>query len=261
MNTRVLIEKIPDFIHNILVNAPDEEIAKKNYQAGLDIFGACGWIHKAAKLSVEPGIKTVDDFRRKFPGQLSDKDLPIGKHQKPTPHNYYYNRNEARSEARRELHIIHSSNDSRSDMFRDNLASYHFIDTQTNLDWRELARVQMEFSEVTEIVINSTEILRRTSNEDIRRRTINLLGAEPVMLDLEKVTVDLLNILNRKGDIYNRLAMNEDGSQNMQYINSICPSAGNTSLRYRTLMAMTEVRLEIQGKNPKIIIDLDYQSK
>ena len=114
------------------MNAPEGEAAQITHQAALDIFNAYGWVHKAAKLSVEPGIKTVEDFRRKFPGQLSDKDMPIGKHQKPSKFNYYTNRNPLRSECRRQLNIIQTSNDDRSSMFRSNLASYHFIDTQVN---------------------------------------------------------------------------------------------------------------------------------
>ena len=107
-------------------------MAQINHQAALDIFNAYGWVHKAAKLSVEPGIQTVEDFRRKFPGQLSCKDLPIGKFQRPSSNNYFYNRNEARSETRRQLQVIHTSNDDRSSLFRENLASYRFIDTQVS---------------------------------------------------------------------------------------------------------------------------------
>ena len=115
------------------MNAPENEAAQATHQAALDIFNAYGWVCKASKLSVEPGIKTVEDFNRKFPGQLSDKDLPIGKFQKPTRMNYYYNRNEGRAEARRQLNVIHTSNDDRSTLFRSNLSSYHFIDTQVHI--------------------------------------------------------------------------------------------------------------------------------
>ena len=114
------------------MNAPEEETAKIVHQAALEIFNAYGWVHKAAKLSVEPGIKTVEDFKRKFPGQLSDKDLPIGQFQRPSPFNYFYNRNEGRAESRRQLQAIQTSNDDRSTLFRENLSSYHFIDTQVN---------------------------------------------------------------------------------------------------------------------------------
>ena len=108
------------------------------------------------------------------------------------------------------------------------------------MDWRELAKVQMEFSEVTEVVIQSSEILRRTSNEDIRRRSMKLLGAEPVILDLHKLTVDLLQVLQRKGGIYQKYAV-QNGQENERYINSICSSAGNINLRKRTLLALQDV--------------------
>ena len=124
------IANFPDFIHNNLVNAPEEESAQIIHQAALDIFNAYGWVHKAAKLSVEPGITTLEDFKRKFPGQLSDKDLPIGKFQKESPMNYFYTKNTGRAEVRRQLQSIQSSNDTRSTLFRENLSSYHFIDTQ-----------------------------------------------------------------------------------------------------------------------------------
>ena len=110
------------------------------------------------------------------------------------------------------------------------------------MDWRELAKVQMEFSEVTEVVIQSSEILRRTSNEDIRRRSIKLLGAEPVILDLHKLTVDLMQILQRRGGIYEKFSM-QNGQENTQYIESICPKAGNINLRQRTLLALQDVSL------------------
>ena len=98
----------------------------------------------------------------------------------------------------------------------------------------------MEFSEINEVVIQSTEILRRTSNEDIRRRSTKLLGAEPVILDLHKLTVNMLQILQRKGGIYDEFSM-LNGERNTRYINSICPSAGNTHRRYQTLIALKEV--------------------
>ena len=114
------------------MNAPEGETAQAIHQAALDIFNAYGWIYKAAKLSVEPGIKTVEDFKRKFPAQLSDKDLSIGQFQKPSPYNYYYTKNEGRAETRRQLNIIQTTNDDRSTLFRENLLSFHFIDTQVS---------------------------------------------------------------------------------------------------------------------------------
>lgn len=109
-----------------------------------------------------------------------------------------------------------------------------------NLDWRELAKVQMKFSEVTEVVINSTEIFRRSNAADIRERSTRLLGASPVMMDLEKVTVDLMGILKRTGSIYQSLA-NENGVENTQYINSICEKAGNPNRRWKTLCELSQV--------------------
>ena len=99
----------------------------------------------------------------------------------------------------------------------------------------------MEFADVTEVVINSTEVLRRTSEEDIRRRSTRLLGAEPVTVDLHKLTVDLLQILLRKGSIYNKFSM-QNGYENTRYTGSICPGAGNSNLRYRTLVELKEVK-------------------
>ena len=112
------------------MGAANEETAKENHQAAVEIFNATGWIHKAAKLSVIPGIQTLDEFKIKFPGQLSDKDLPIGKFQKHTPENKYYSENNARKSIRFGLQKIHRDNETRSDMFRENLSSYKFIDTQ-----------------------------------------------------------------------------------------------------------------------------------
>ena len=93
-----------------------------------------------------------------------------------------------------------------------------------------MAKVQMKFSEVTEVVINSTEIFRRSNAADIRERSIRLLGASPVMLDLEKVTISLMQILKRTGSIYESLAT-KDGVENTRYVNSICEKAGNANRR------------------------------
>ena len=112
------------------------------------------------------------------------------------------------------------------------------------MDWRELAKVQMKFSEVTEVVINSTEIFRRSNAADIRERSIKLLGASPVMLDLEKVTVDLMGILKRTGDIYKKLAVRGD-EENTQYVNSICEKAGNANRRWKTLCELSQVKYTI----------------
>ena len=130
------------------------------------------------------------------------------------------------------------------------------------MDWRELAKVQMEFSEVTEVVIQSTELLRRTSNEDIQRRSTKLLGAEPVILDLHKLTVDLLQILQRRGGIYEKFAIQEDGQENSRYVNSVCSSAGNTNLRQRTLVALKQVKLKYMRKKRRLkLYIIDYQSQ
>lgn len=112
------------------MGAANEETAKTNHQAAVEIFNATGWIHKAAKLSVIPGIQTLDEFKAKFPGQLSDKDLPIGKFQRQTPENKFYSVNKHRSAIRYELQNIHKNNETRSGMFKENLSSFKFIDTQ-----------------------------------------------------------------------------------------------------------------------------------
>ena len=84
-----------------------------------------------------PGIQTLDEFKQKFPGQLSDRDLPIGKFQRKSDTNKYYIDNTARKSIRYDLQKIHKENDTRSNMFRDSLSSYRFIDTQVIKNLRE----------------------------------------------------------------------------------------------------------------------------
>ena len=98
----------------------------------------------------------------------------------------------------------------------------------------------MQFTEYTEIALNSTDLIRRASSDDIERRTIKLLGATPIMLELERVTISLMQILQRKGKIYEEWSM-VDGKPQIAYINSIQPSAGNVHLRKRTLLALSQV--------------------
>ena len=115
-----------------LVGEPDEELAKEKLEMATHIYNTTGWLHKAAKLSIQPGISTLEEFNRKFPGQLSDRDQMIGSFQKPNMYNKYYTRNEERLSKRCELQKIHSGNPTRSTMYQETLSAYKFIDTQVN---------------------------------------------------------------------------------------------------------------------------------
>ena len=56
-------------------------------------------------MSVVPGIQTLDEFKQKFPGQLSDRDLPIGKFQRKSDANKNYKDNSTRKNIRYELKL------------------------------------------------------------------------------------------------------------------------------------------------------------
>ena len=122
------------------MGVPNEEQLKKHHQASVEIYTATGWIHDAAKMSVLPGIKTLEEFNRKFPGQLSDRDLQIGRFQKPSPRNKYYSQRGERQTARYQLQVIHSTNDSRSNIFKETLSKYSFVDTQVRENFRKKFR-------------------------------------------------------------------------------------------------------------------------